>query len=82
MLPKIKKTDSEYEEGLIKVIGTSDQYYKKKITKEMIKEDSKAKRRISENISDELLKKVDFEDKSLLWILNFCNYHLLYFANF
>jgi len=66
MLPKIKKTDSEYEEGLIKVIGTSDQYYKKKITKEMIKEDSKAKRRISENISDELLKKVDFEDKSLL----------------
>jgi len=34
-----QETNSEYEEGLIKVIGTSDQYYKKKITKEMIKED-------------------------------------------
>ena len=29
MLPNIKKTYSEYEEGLIKVIGTSDKYYKK-----------------------------------------------------
>jgi len=30
MQPKINKTDSEYEEGLIKVIGTSDKYYKRK----------------------------------------------------
>jgi hypothetical protein len=70
MLPKINKTDSEYEEGLIKVIGTSDKYYKKKITKDMIKEDCKAKWLISENISDELLMKVGFEEKSSYDIWN------------
>jgi len=61
MLPKFKKTDSEYEEGLIKVIGTSDKYYKKT---------AKPNSLISENISDELLKKVGFEKKSSYDIWN------------
>jgi len=69
-LPKIKREDEEYSDECIRVFGAINQYYKKSVNKQMIKNDNKAKWIISNNLDDYNKIKIDFKTKTAYEIWN------------
>eukprot|EP00833_Pecoramyces_ruminatium_P014357 jgi/Orpsp1_1/1188389/evm.model.d7180000064401.1 len=64
ILVKVKKGEEGYEEGCLPVNKTSDLFYKKGITKDIIHQDVEVKYILSQCINDKIREGIDFRSNT------------------